>query len=65
MGEHMGKIPTLRLSGVPINPPRCPRCDVEMRFVDFGPHERFLNLDYHNFACGCGSTARDIVARMS
>jgi hypothetical protein len=29
-----------------------------------GPHERFHTLDYQNFACDCGATARDAIPRL-
>jgi len=34
-----------------------------MRFTSLEPHERYTNLDKRNFACDCGFTTSDIVAR--
>jgi hypothetical protein len=46
-----------------IKSPHCPACGDRMRFTSLEPHERYTNLDVRNFACDCGSTTSDIVAR--
>jgi hypothetical protein len=47
-----------------IKGPECPQCGHEMRLASIEPHERFHNLDYRNFACDCGKTTSDVVARL-
>jgi hypothetical protein len=54
--EHHPHEPALR-------PPDCPRCTTLMRFVCIVPHQRFSNLDEWRFACDCGETFIDVVAR--
>jgi hypothetical protein len=44
-------------------PPDCPQCGTLMRFVCVVPHYRFNNLDERRFACDCGETFIDVVAR--
>jgi hypothetical protein len=44
-------------------PPDCPQCATLMRFVCVVPHQRFNNLDERRFACDCGETFIDVVAR--
>jgi hypothetical protein len=34
-----------------------------MKLTSVEPHDRFRNLDVRNFACGCGKTVSDLVAR--
>ena len=54
--EHRPHQPVLR-------PPDCPQCAALMRFVCIVPHQRFSNLDERRFACDCGETFIDVVAR--
>jgi len=46
-----------------LQPPDCPQCATLMRFVCIVPHHRFSNLDERRFACDCGETFIDVVAR--
>jgi hypothetical protein len=46
-----------------LRPPDCPQCATLMRFVCVVPHHRFSNLDERRFACDCGETFIDVVAR--
>jgi hypothetical protein len=48
----------------PFRPPTCLHCAKDMHLVSVVPHQRFVNLDVRNFACDCGETARDVVARL-
>jgi hypothetical protein len=34
-----------------------------MRLTSVEPHGRFQNLDVRNFACECGETNSDVIAR--
>jgi hypothetical protein len=34
-----------------------------LRLITIEPHERYTNLDIRNFACDCGFTKSDAVAR--
>jgi hypothetical protein len=48
----------------PFRPPTCLHCAKDMRLVSVVAHQRFVNLDVRNFACACGETASDVVARL-
>jgi hypothetical protein len=50
--------------GRPPQWPICAACGQEMNLVTVEPHVRYGNLDVRNFACSCGETASDIVARV-
>lgn len=47
----------------PIKAPVCPTCGAPMRLTSIEPHGRFQNLDVRNFACECGETESDVIAR--
>jgi hypothetical protein len=47
----------------PLRPPDCPQCGTLMRLVCIVPHHRFSNLNERRFACDCGETFIDVVAR--
>jgi hypothetical protein len=46
-----------------LRPPDCPQCATLMRLVCIVPHHRFSNLNERRFACDCGETFIDVVAR--
>ena len=48
----------------PIQWPACPACGEMLRRTTIEPHERYTNLDVRNFACDCGLTTSDVIARL-
>lgn len=59
----------MRRSPYPTNPPpsgaptRCPMCGRAMKLTLIDLHPKFKNLDVRNFACDCGETYSDVIAR--
>jgi C4-type Zn-finger protein len=42
----------------------CPACGEMLRLTTIEPHDRYQNLDVRNFACDCGFTTSDVMARL-
>jgi hypothetical protein len=56
-------VPPPKSATPPIQWPACPACGEMLRLITIEPHERYTNLDVRNFACDCGFTKSDAVAR--
>ena len=48
----------------PINVPICPTCHAAMRLCTIEADTKYINLDVYFYACHCGESASQYVARV-